>query len=158
MRRIILIGLAVLVLTLVGCKPRAVLTQSVAYAASENGIDPTVTLTADKASVSAINELVIFTSVVMVPTTETQTAIGVTWKLQVPSKFVFVSAGIPATFNALAITVGTPGGTVTVGPAFVTSLTALALTPDASGWITWSIGDMVVGASKTVSVICKYTG
>jgi hypothetical protein len=159
----LVVGIAA-VLLLAGCKPEqvAIFKSGVAYASVVSGMDPTVSLSADRTAVGK-GESVALTSVVAVPSTETQAAKQVVWRYQIPSGCSLMTSTGPRPISNQAILTwtnpdGSPGSAVSNIVTIVVVGASLSLTPDANRYVTVPCGDIKPGEERTIVLTLRYDG
>ncbi|MFB3883532.1 MAG: hypothetical protein ACE149_19880 [Armatimonadota bacterium] len=149
---------------LAGCRSEdlAIFRPGVAYATTVGGTDPLISLSADRTSV-AKGETVKLTSVVSVPTIETQNAKQVSWRYQLPSGFSLVEATGPRPIsNQATLTWSNPDGSQGSATSNVVTIVvvgaSLSLTPDANRYISIPCGDIKPGEERTITLSLRYDG
>jgi hypothetical protein len=157
-----LVACAAVILVLAGCKPErvTVFKPGVAYASAVGGADPTVSLSADRTSV-ATGDAVSLTSVIAVPSAETQAAKQVTWRYQIPSGFSLLEAIGPRPIgNQATVTWTNPDGSqgsATSNTVTVVVLGAsLSLQPDANRYVSVHCGDIKPGEERAIILTLRY--
>ncbi len=154
----------VVVFLLAGCRSKdvAIFRPGVAYAATVGGTDPLVSLSADRTSV-AKGETLRLTSVVSVPTTETQNAKQVSWRYQLPSGFSLMEATGPRPISNQATMTwtnsdGSQGSATSNVVIIVVVGASLSLTPDANRYVSVPCGDIKPGEERTITLSLRYDG